>query len=1067
MPAGASISGDGTRDALEINNLISAANSHLIDIAVVGSDSVGNSKVTESQLIAIMNRVRGAIPPTIPVTTAEAPDVFMAHANLIAAIDLVFANLRPYFRGTDVSGAVCSLAAEYEELVTAAGGKRVAIGGIGWPSSGNAVRQAVASPEYAAMFALQFFSWAADHGVASFYAEAFDETWRSAAEGAEGAAMGIWDSTGAIKSGMNAFFTGHTSAVNCGGALSQEHSTGDLSSRGQEYLNTLAREPLRSANSGGTRSPSGSRALTAGAVALPAAAHTYDLTTTLADLQGGPALIANGGVISAVGYTFAKGNGLKGIGLLTDPGTYTIGLRLKFDALGVQPASDPDGYVKILDFKNKTSDNGLYYNNYRNLEFYPYPSSGSSAITAGSNHVITLTRDSATNILRTYLDGVQFGGDIVDAAGYGVFGTGAPMSFFIDDTYNAGSEASSGIASSIQIWNSALSPTQVTLVGSPALPTTATVGFISPEPGIVNQPYSVAYAVTSGGGTPTGNVTVTDGAGASCTATVAVGHCSLTSTSQGGTLITANYLGALNFAASSGTAIHFVNPVAPGTAPSAGNFYPINNSLADANGGPALVSGGGVTGTSGYTFSKGAGLSVTGAPSNAGTYTIAVQVQFAFDNQSQYTKVLDFRNLTSDNGLYFDDARHLRLYPYASTGSPPVTPGVYHTIMLARDGVTQIVRIYLDGVQYGGDIPDSANYAVFGAGLPVWFFTDDNVTRGVEASGGQVRAVEIWNIALIPAQAAALATLLTQTVTTVGAIAPEPSLLFQSYTVAYTVTAGGLTPSGNVTVSDGTGATCTAPVATGSCVLPSVTPGTKTITVSYPGATGLSPSSSTGTHVVSSSAVTAIPPATHAYYPKVSLEDLQGGGALSSNGGSVSAAGYTFGTNQGLTGSGLLTDPGNYTIAMRVEFDALSALHYTKILDFGNLCCDTGLYFNKSGSLEFFNFSYISSGSPPVNSGDFHVVTLTRDSATNILRTYLDGIQYGGDLVDTSQYAVFANGAPITFFMDDHSKSCDRTCNPGGEASSGVATLIQIWNSALTPPQVAGVVSRLLQRSPQ
>ena len=84
-----------------------------------------------------------------------------------------------------------------------------------------------------------------------------------------------------------------------------------------------------------------------------------------------------------------------------------------------------------------------------------------------------------------------------------------------------------------------------------------TVGGISPEPSQVGQSYSVSYSVTSFSGTPTGNVTVTDGS-FSCTGTVAAGSCSLSSTTPGTKTITAAYAGDGHFAPRTATATHLV-----------------------------------------------------------------------------------------------------------------------------------------------------------------------------------------------------------------------------------------------------------------------------------------------------------------------------------------------------------------------------------------------------------------------------------------------------------------------------------------------------------------------------
>ena len=138
---------------------------------------------------------------------------------------------------------------------------------------------------------------------------------------------------------------------------------------------------------------------------------------------------------------------------------------------------------------------------------------------------------------------------------------------------------------------------------------------------------------------------------------------------------------------------------------------------------------------------------------------------------------------------------------------------------------------------------------------------------------------------------------------------------------------------------------------------------------------------------------------THAYNLNGTYSDALGGPALTPNGGSVAANGYTFGAGQGLDAAGLLNNDTNYSIAMRVEFSNLPAGNrgngYIKLLDFTNLAgvggTDPGLYYF-NGVLQF--FSYIPSGSPAVSSGDFHTVVLTRDGTTNSMVLYLDGTPY-------------------------------------------------------------------------
>src|SRR5271165_6304635 len=71
---------------------------------------------------------------------------------------------------------------------------------------------------------------------------------------------------------------------------------------------------------------------------------------------------------------------------------------------------------------------------------------------------------------------------------------------------------------------------------------------------------------------------------------------------------------------------------------------------------------------------------------------------------------------------------------------------------------------------------------------------------------------------------------------------------------------------------------------------------------------------------------------THNYDLTSSLNDTLWGPPLVSDGGTLSASGYTFGANQGLSLSSALTDAGNYSILMDFSFSTLTG--YRKILDF-------------------------------------------------------------------------------------------------------------------------------------
>jgi hypothetical protein len=100
--------------------------------------------------------------------------------------------------------------------------------------------------------------------------------------------------------------------------------------------------------------------------------------------------------------------------------------------------------------------------------------------------------------------------------------------------------------------------TASTGVTGPTL-TTTQITSASPSPSFPTQPVVVSVRVSSTVGTPTGTVTVTDGA-VSCTASAPGSQCSLAPPTAGTKTLTARYEGSGTFAPSSGTAQHQVIP---------------------------------------------------------------------------------------------------------------------------------------------------------------------------------------------------------------------------------------------------------------------------------------------------------------------------------------------------------------------------------------------------------------------------------------------------------------------------------------------------------------------------
>jgi hypothetical protein len=187
-------------------------------------------------------------------------------------------------------------------------------------------------------------------------------------------------------------------------------------------------------------------------------AHYYSFDTDLSDSQGGPALVTNTGTVSGGRYVFTAGADLEGAGLLTDPADYTIDF--------IVALADLAGYAKLLDFKDLTTDDGLYILNSA-VDFFPLPVS-TEVMSPSVPGRLTVTRDAGTALMSVYLNGVLAISFDDSATNYGTFSSGAGiMHFFTDDATTSGGEYSDGWAEYIAIYNGAMTAEEVAAIPEP------------------------------------------------------------------------------------------------------------------------------------------------------------------------------------------------------------------------------------------------------------------------------------------------------------------------------------------------------------------------------------------------------------------------------------------------------------------------------------------------------------------------------------------------------------------------------------------------------------------------
>ena len=195
---------------------------------------------------------------------------------------------------------------------------------------------------------------------------------------------------------------------------------------------------------------------------MPAAASAaiiadFELNGSLANSgSGGATLTNNGGTLGGSGITFGlnQGPSISGLGALS---AYTIDMGFTLDSLN---GPRGNGYVKLIDFSNLSSDSGYYsYNGYLNA--YPLASSANPVFAANTPVRLTLSRDNA-GLITAYINGAEiYSQSDSTNASETIINALDPLTFFTDDFATGQGEASAGFVDYIRISDTALTPGQI------------------------------------------------------------------------------------------------------------------------------------------------------------------------------------------------------------------------------------------------------------------------------------------------------------------------------------------------------------------------------------------------------------------------------------------------------------------------------------------------------------------------------------------------------------------------------------------------------------------------------
>ena len=193
----------------------------------------------------------------------------------------------------------------------------------------------------------------------------------------------------------------------------------------------------------------------------PTPTHVYSFERDLSDSAGHIALQSLSGNVADGVFTFQANPGLLLVDPAINPATYTIEAWFKFDTVS--------GYRRILDFRNRTSDTGLY-NLSGSLNFYGATTASVGDFVAGQLMHVVVTRLAETGEFAGYVNG-QLRLAFTDSSSLATLSGPEKQLYFFTDDNAVGNEASSGSVDFIRLYDQALSSEQVLSLYATGAPT--------------------------------------------------------------------------------------------------------------------------------------------------------------------------------------------------------------------------------------------------------------------------------------------------------------------------------------------------------------------------------------------------------------------------------------------------------------------------------------------------------------------------------------------------------------------------------------------------------------------
>ena len=176
----------------EIARAIEVINaSRNITLVVVGNESMYRREVDLPRLIEYIEQVRSQV--KVPVTTAETWDIWLKYPQLVQHVDVLSAHILPFWEKIPAFASVKFVLEKAGELKVQFPQKPLLLGEVGWPSFGRDRGAAEADQADQAIYLRTLLNQLNTAGYDYFVIEAFDQLWKSGAEGDVGKYWGVYN----------------------------------------------------------------------------------------------------------------------------------------------------------------------------------------------------------------------------------------------------------------------------------------------------------------------------------------------------------------------------------------------------------------------------------------------------------------------------------------------------------------------------------------------------------------------------------------------------------------------------------------------------------------------------------------------------------------------------------------------------------------------------------------------------------------------------------------------------------------------------------------------------------